>query len=273
MSFSLLDFVWIAREQRHIQRNPLARLFYTLFGGLSTHARIRIGAVLRAVEELPLPDHARVLEAGSGFGYAILALARRHPRWDCTGVEINPTDVANSQRIAQAEGLGNTRFVAASLVSHDEPAEGYDLILSGDVLEHIVEDHVVVANLYRWLKPGGWLVLHLPKRGRLARRFFPMFRGYTVHDHVREEYTEDEIRRLLAGAGFALHRLDYTFGPLGELSFELNQLFWRQRPLRFLFALQTFPVALLLAYLDFLLPKQDGNAFLVVAYKPRPFGN
>ena len=273
MSFSFLDFVWIAREQRHIQRNPLVRLFYTLFGGLSTHARIRIGSVLRAIEELRLADTARVLEAGSGFGYAVLNLARRHPTWDCTGVEINPQDVENSRRIAQAEGLANTRFVCASLVTHEEPADRYDLILSGDVLEHIVEDDLVVANLYRWLKPGGWLVLHLPKRGRLAWRFFPVFKGYTVHDHVREEYTESEIRHLLSHAGFAIQRIDYTFGPLGELAFELNQLFWQQRPLRFLFALLTFPVALLLAYLDFLFPKSCGNAFLVVAYKPRPFGN
>lgn len=273
MRFSLLDFIWIGREQRHVQRNPLARLFYTLFGALSTHARVRIGATLAAIERLPLPDTARVLEAGSGWGYAILNLARRHPRWQCVGVEVLPGDVEKSRRIAEAEGLTNTRFVPASLTEHDEPADTYDLILSGDVLEHIVEDHLVVAHLYRWLRPGGWLVLHLPKRGRLARRFFPMFRHYQVHDHVREEYTEDEIRRLLTQAGFAIHRVDYTFGPLGELAFELNQLFWTQPPLRFLFALQTFPVALLLACLDFLLPKSSGNAFLVVAYKPRPFGN
>lgn len=268
MSLTFMSFVTIGREQRHAQRNPAARVFYTALGPLSTHARIRVGAVLRAVARLDLPDAARLLEAGSGRGYAILNLARRHPGWSCVGVELDPAFVDTSRRIAAAEGLGNVSFKAASLVDHEEPAAGYDLILSGDVLEHIVEDEVVIANMVRWLKPGGWLILHLPKRHQDAQRWFPSFHQYTVHDHVRDEYTEAEIRHKLGRAGLRVVSITPTFGPPGELAFELNQLYWDRPALRLPIALATLPVTLPLAYLDHRLPQRDGNAFLVEAYKP-----
>lgn len=268
MTITLTDFVTIGREQRHAQRNPAARAFYTALGPLSTHARIRVGSVLRAIEDLRLPETATVLEAGSGRGYAILNLARRHPGWACTGVELDPAFVDSSRRIAAAEGLDNVRFVAASLVDHQEPVAAYDLILSGDVLEHIVEDEAVIASMYRWLKPGGRLVLHLPKRHQIAQRWFPSFHRYLVHDHVRDEYTEAEIRDKLGRAGFRIVSITPTFGPPGELAFELNQLYWDRPLLRLPIALATLPIALPLAYLDFKLPKQQGNCFLVEAYKP-----
>lgn len=267
MSVSFLDFLYIGREQRHVQRNPLARLFYTLFGLLSTHARVRVGHVLAAVDRLPLPPSARVLDAGSGYGYTVFALARRHPSWRVTGVEIDTGHVRDGRHIAQVEGLTGTSLVQGNLVEHSEPPATYDLIVSGDVLEHIVEDELALRRLYTWLKPGGWLVLHLPKRHQLAQRWLPAFRRYLVHDHVRDEYTEDEIRNKLGRTGFVLHSLTYSFGPAGELAFELNQMWWDRPVLRSFFALLTFPLALALAYLDLRLPQSGGNAFVIVARK------
>ncbi|MFN8472405.1 MAG: class I SAM-dependent methyltransferase [Anaerolineae bacterium] len=265
---SFLDYMYIGREQRHAQRNPAFKAFYTTLGPLSTHARIRVGHVLRAVEELPLPPAANVLEAGSGRGYAILNLAQRHPDWRCVGVELEPAFVSDSRRIVAAEGLSNVRLCVDNLVTHVEQPASFDLILSGDVLEHIVEDEVVLANMYRWLKPGGWLVLHLPKRHQVAQRFFPRFRRFEVHDHVRDEYTEAEIREKLPRAGFDIVSITGTFGPPGELAFELNMLYWDRPVLRYAVALATFPVSLGLSYLDYARPPRDGNAFLIKARKP-----
>lgn len=268
MSLSFLDYMYIGREQRHAQRNPAFKAFYTALGPLSTHARIRVGHVLRAVEGLPLTPAAAVLEAGSGRGYAILNLAQRHPGWRCVGVEMEPAFVADSRRIIEAEGLTNVRLSVDNLVTHAESPASFDLILSGDVLEHIVEDEVVLANMYRWLRPGGWLVLHLPKRHQVAQRFFPRFRRFEVHDHVRDEYTEAEIRDKLPRAGFDILSISGTFGPPGELAFELNMLYWDRPALRYAVALATFPVSLGLAYMDYARPPREGNAFLIVARKP-----
>lgn len=268
MFLSFRQFLHIGREQRHVQRNPLAALFYTLLGPLSIHARLRVSNMIRAAELLNLPDQIRVLDAGSGYGYTIVHLARRHPGWQCRGVELEARHVADGRRIAEAEGLGNLSFVCASLVTHVETPNSYDLIVSGDVLEHIVEDEQALANMRHWLRPGGWLILHLPLRHQLQQRIFPHFHRHTIADHVRDEYTEDEIRDKLSRAGFHVKRLVYSYGILGELAIELNWFFWSNTPLRLLTALLTLPVTLPLAYLDFKLPKQRGNGLLIEAYKP-----
>jgi predicted SAM-dependent methyltransferase len=38
----------------------------------------------------------------------------------------------------------------------------YDVILCNHVLEHIIDDHLAMSELYRILKPGGWAILQVP---------------------------------------------------------------------------------------------------------------
>jgi len=97
---------------------------------------------------------------------------------------------------------------------------------------------------------------------------FPVFRHHTIPDHVRDEYTQDEIQAKLAQTGFRIQSLGYGFGLPGELAFELNNLFWQQPPLRTLIALATFPAAILLGYVDCRLPPTQGNSLVILA-QPR----
>jgi len=41
-------------------------------------------------------------------------------------------------------------------------SESFDVILCNHVLEHIIEDHKAIAELFRILKPGGWAVISVP---------------------------------------------------------------------------------------------------------------
>ena len=45
------------------------------------------------------------------------------------------------------------------------PSEGFDLILSHEVLEHVQDDQKAINEIVRTLKPGGRLVLFCPNRG------------------------------------------------------------------------------------------------------------
>ncbi len=40
--------------------------------------------------------------------------------------------------------------------------ENFDVILCNHVLEHVVDDHKAMSELYRVLKPGGWAILQVP---------------------------------------------------------------------------------------------------------------
>lgn len=89
-----------------------------------------------------------VVDFGCGGGFTLAAL----PGKVKIGVE------ANDHGRAMAERLG-IRAVAAS----DELAPGTaDVVLSNHALEHTLQPMTELRHLYRVLKPGGRLLLHVP---------------------------------------------------------------------------------------------------------------
>jgi hypothetical protein len=134
-------------------------------------------------------------------------------------------------------------------------------------MEHIPDDVGLLRLIYRSLNPGGYLVLHVPRRHQEQWRLFRAFTQHTVESHVREEYVEAELRQRFAEAGFTICELHQTFGRAAETAFELNQAFWQRWSLRQFMAIATYPVALPLGYFDTRRYQQRGNSFLVVAQR------
>jgi len=260
------QFLQVGREQWIVHRNPLARIYIRLCGPLGVHARIRNTRVINAIRRLSLPAEARVLDAGCGHGYASFWLARHYPKYRIWAIDADPNLISAGEKIACWLGLCNIEFVLADIQSlRLEKIAIFDLIFSIDLLEHIEDDISLLYAWHRALNPQGYLVLHLPRRHQEHWRFFPAFKSHTTPDHVRDEYTADEICERLSQAKFRVDRLCYGFSGWGELAFELNNLFWRHKWLRIFTALLTHPLCIWLAYLDTRRDYADGNSILVVA--------
>jgi SAM-dependent methyltransferase len=78
-----------------------------------------------------------------------------------------------------------------------------------DVLEHIVRRDFALREVYRLLKPGGRMLLAVPKRDthwKNLRARYGVF-AYSDPDH-KIEYTEAELRDELARNGFAVESID-----------------------------------------------------------------
>lgn len=262
------DFLWLGREQRHIQRMRLAALFVTLLGVLSVHARLRVCATLRVVERLPLPERAAFLELGFGYGYALFHLAQRRPSWSCLGIDQDFRQVTNGRVIADAEGLRNVRLEQVDLMVWGEADTGYHLIIAGDVLYSISEPDTMLRACRHWLAPGGWLVLHTPQPHHLHWRLWPTYHNHPHREGIITEFTPAELAAALSHAGLIVAHVEPTFGYWGEIAFELNQLGWRRPPLRAMLAVLTFPLAVALAYLDHRWPLGRGNGYVMAARRP-----
>jgi 2-polyprenyl-3-methyl-5-hydroxy-6-metoxy-1,4-benzoquinol methylase len=263
MSFGFRQFARLGADNWRIQRSRLAALFIRTVGPLGMHARIRNAHVITELEKLDL-EHCRIVDSGAGEGYVLFWLARRSPAAQLEGIDLDPRRVAACQHIVRAAGLANLSFRVGP-ADDLTPDPGYDIIVSVDVLEHVPDDVGVLHRMAAGLRPGGRLVLHLPLRHQLQRRILPAFRDHLIADHVRDEYTAEEISAKLAEAGFVVLSLRYGFGLWGELSFELNNLYWRHRALRNLTALLTLPIALPLGYLDVRQTLARGNSIVLVA--------
>lgn len=260
----LWDFISLGRPQWRGQRSLAKALFFLLLGSPDTHTRIRNSHVLNLVERLNLPPGSRVLDVGCGRAVALFWLAQRHPDWHLTGVELDPALVGPTRRAIERSHWPNMTIVEGSVEElADEMA--YDLVLCIDVLEHIAHDLALLRRLRRALKPGGYLALHVPRRHQEQWRLFSAFQQHEVDGHIRDEYTEEELRERLIAAQFQLLELQETFGRWGEVSFELNNLAWRHPPLRYLLAVLTYPVTIPIGYWDTRQRSARGNSFLIAA--------
>jgi len=266
------DFISLGRPQWRGQTSLAKALFFLLLGSPDTHTRIRNSHVLNLVERLDLPSHSRVLDVGCGRAVALFWLARRHPDWHLTGVELDPALAGPTRQAIERGHWSNMTIVEGSVAEYPKGEEladerTYDLVLCIDVLEHIAHDLPLLRRLRRALKPGGYLVLHAPRRRQEQWRLLPAFHQHEVDGHIRNEYTAEELRERLMAAGFQLLELRETFGRWGEVSFEFNNLAWRHPPLRYLLAVITYPVAIPTGYWDTRQRPVRGNSFLIAAMR------
>lgn len=107
-----------------------------------------------------LPDNPaqKVLEIGASGGYTLCYLKENNLAADVTGVDLfdMPETQQNSPLI--------DRFIRANIESDalDLQPESFDVILCGDVLEHLNDPWTVVSKLVGLLKPGGTMIISVP---------------------------------------------------------------------------------------------------------------
>jgi len=100
----------------------------------------------------------------------------------------------------QLEGTRN--LVCTSMEDLALTSNSFDAAIAGDVVQSASDDVVVLRELRRVLKDGGWLCLTVPA--------YPFLWGEEdeVRGH-RRRYTASELRRKLNNSGFEISRISY----------------------------------------------------------------
>ncbi len=78
-----------------------------------------------------------------------------------------------------------------------------DVITALDLIEHIEDDHGLMAEFQRVLKPGGIAIMSVPAHKKL-------WSGHDVALHHFRRYEKPEFRQLIEGAGLKTRK--YTYG-------------------------------------------------------------
>ncbi|MFO8054836.1 MAG: class I SAM-dependent methyltransferase [Bacteroidales bacterium] len=216
-----------------------------------------------------------ILDAGSGFGQYEYALSRMSPHWNITGIDVKEEQVEDCNRFFSRIGRHNIRFHVDDLTRYYKD-NYYDLILSVDVMEHILEDVTVFENFYRSLRPAGMLLISTPsdKGGSDVHEHDD---SSFIDEHVRDGYNPEEIREKLRSAGFDKIRLRYSYGNPGQISWRLSmkypiqllnvsKLFFILIPFYYLI---TFPVSYVLNYRDVQKEHPSGTGLIVKAWKSK----
>lgn len=151
------------------------------------------------------PPRGKFVEIGCGTGIASNLLALDGPERSVAGYDLNARVIAAANRTVGDRV--NIEFAAAD-VREAVGRGSTDVVVAVDLFHHLSIDvqTAVVADIYRWLKPGGVLLLKdLEERPRW--KYYAnwwhdaLMAGGNPHIHVR---SRADFARLLTAAGFTV---------------------------------------------------------------------
>jgi len=131
------------------------------------------------------------LEIGCGTGYVLADVARAYPAAAVVGSEVF------SSGLRYAASRVRTAALVQMDARHIPYVDEFDVIGAFDVLEHIEEDELVLAAMWRALRPGGGVAITVPQHPWLWSM------ADTHACHVRR-YKVGELREKVLRAGFRL---------------------------------------------------------------------
>ena len=153
----------------------------------------------------------RVLDVGCASGYQARLLAEN----DCktTGIEVNEQAAHLAREVCEQVHIAD---IERSRVSEIVAGESYDVVVFGDVLEHLVNPLAVLEDVRNVLSPNGVVVASIPNIAHGAIRlallrgdfdYQPL--GILDDTHVRF-FTHKTLLELFAKAGFRIEELERT---------------------------------------------------------------
>jgi SAM-dependent methyltransferase len=229
---------WSATESCYIRR----------LGVLDLPSRLRARTILKELTKLPGNTY---LDIGTGTGNYSFYLSRDHSNkvW---GIDVDAQRIRECNRIVASLGRDNAHFCVGSgdVGLKIFETESFDVVLAVEVLQYVPSISVALREAYRVLKPGGYLVGHVPSLGSLRPT-------------ERNLFNDQNIPNLLRDAGFEIVSLISTFG--GNIR-RLCRLFeWASH--RRIVVAMIFPIVLAVSRL-FSIQSSDGDYRLFVARKP-----
>lgn len=177
------------------------------------HAPI-VTALQRVVALSPGRD---VLNVGSGPFFELKELDRGDRRF--TVCDIDP------RAVELAKEIYGTGLAGADTLQPDAPLPypdaSFDLVVSMDVIEHVLDPVPWTREALRVLRPGGVLFLTTPNYGSTSLRVIEQtaleavarVQGFSRKDIHPTKMTEQRLRQVLASAGAEMIRIEpISFG-------------------------------------------------------------
>lgn len=140
----------------------------------------RYAMALQWVEGLDVLDAA----CGEGYGSELLATKAK----SVTGVDISEKTITHAQHKYQKENL---KFVTANVIKLPFKDNAFDVVVSFETLEHLIEHEELIKEFKRVLKTTGLLIISTPDKKEYSDKT-----GFDNEYHLKELY-QPEFKGLL----------------------------------------------------------------------------
>lgn len=167
-----------------------------------------------------------LLDVGCGTGAFTIGAALRG--YEATGLTFDENDCGLATRRARLCSADNANFRILD-VRHlgeesDDLGDRFDVVISFENIEHILDDRKLMIDMGRCLRPGGRLLLTTPNIDYrpISASDAGSFRPIETGGHVRKGYDRTDLERLCGEAG--LVPIDFSWCS-GYLSQRITRLF------------------------------------------------
>lgn len=212
------------------------------------------------------PDHAHILDAGSGLGQNAYWLSCQKEKYSVLAIDKEQTQVCSGNSFVRESHCKNLLFRTISLEEF-KAESAFDLILCTDSLEKVENDKETIHNLHDALKGEGLIITTVNRHYRDVPN--------SDNPNPRFGYKMDELKALFKNAGFHHVKAHYTAGKAGQTAqkigiripmrlLNISKLFALILPFYYLF---TIPVIILLNWLDSHTAIGSGTGILLLARK------
>jgi 2-polyprenyl-3-methyl-5-hydroxy-6-metoxy-1,4-benzoquinol methylase len=155
--------------------------------------------IFRTIENLGPGDSRRLLDVGCATGN-LLQVAQEHG-WDSYGIEIS------SWAVERARQKGLTVY-EKPLQECNLESSSFDVVTLYDVVEHFPNPKNELKEIWRILKPGGWLIIETPNIESISVKFLYGPNSDLVQPHAHLVlFSKSTIRRILQTVGFRVTKM------------------------------------------------------------------
>ena len=162
-----------------------------------------------------------LLDVGASAGVFLDTVREALPHWELSGVE------PSTDAVKKCENMFHIKLQQGVFEDIESEPEKYDVITMLDLIEHVHSPTLVIEAAYRFLKPGGLLLITTPNirswTARLFRRRWWSFRLMHTLD-----FSPLSIRQMLAQEGFRVVKMRGLIR-LFSLRYCLRHLGWTIR--------------------------------------------
>lgn len=127
-------------------------------------------ALAATVEHAKLEDGQEILELGCGWGSLSLYMAKRYPNAKITAVSNSHSQRHHIMKLAKAQGSSNLEVITCDM--NDFATDGkFDRVVSVEMFEHMSNWEELLTRVRGWLKPEGFLFIHIFTHDKASYRF------------------------------------------------------------------------------------------------------